>query len=82
MNVGETLLFTYLVKLRNAGAFLDVSDSRNTRYFTDPPMGSFGGPSWRATEATRNKVLTLYARYHEPYTGLSITDTIRVYVRP
>jgi hypothetical protein len=82
MNVGEILNFAYLVKFRNTGEFLDVSDSRNTEYFTDPPMGSFGGSDWRATEATRNKILTLYARYREPYTGQSITDTVRVYVRP
>jgi hypothetical protein len=82
MNVGETLAFTYLVEFRNTGEFLDVTDSRNTDYFTDPPMGKRWSMSWQATEETRNKIFTLYARYHEPYTGQSITDTIRVYVRP
>ncbi len=82
VNVGEHLYFTCLVKFRNTGAFLDVTENPNTQYFTDPPMGSHSGPSWRATEETRNKILTLYARYREPFTGQSITDTIRVYVRP
>jgi hypothetical protein len=82
MNVGETLAFTYLVEFRNTGEFLDVTDSRNTDYFTDPPMGKRWSTSWEATEETRNKIFPIYARYREPYTGQSITDTIRVYVRP
>jgi hypothetical protein len=83
MNVGEELNLTYLVRFRNTWPeFLDVSLNEHTAIFTDPPMGWHAGTLWKATEATRNKIFPIYARYHEPYTGLSITDTIRVYVRP
>jgi hypothetical protein len=82
MNVGETLRYAYLVRFRNTGEFLDVTANQNTAIFTDPPMGRYWWGGWQATEETRNKIFPLYARYYEPYTGQSITDTIRVYVRP
>jgi hypothetical protein len=81
ISVGDCVTLTYRVKFR-VGAFVDVTHSENTSFFTSPARGIYvSGNVWCPTEADRNKVITLYARYFSPLTGIGIGDTVIVYVR-
>jgi hypothetical protein len=81
ITVGQCITLTYLVRTRTGGV-LDVTNSPTTTFFTDPARGEFSQPNvFCATEAERNTVFTVYARYQDPVTGQSVTDGVIVKVR-
>jgi virginiamycin B lyase len=81
ISVGECLTLKLLVKFRT-GAFIDVTNDVNTRFFLDPPRGNFTSKNvWCPTPADANKILTIYGFHYSPTGRESIKDTVIIKVR-
>jgi hypothetical protein len=81
IGVGDCVTLTFRVRFRGFD-FLDVTQSPNTTYFTDPPRGEFQSKNvWCPRPEDRDKILTLYGRHFSPLAGQSVTDAVRVKVR-
>jgi hypothetical protein len=82
LEVGDCMGLRMKVRFKGTSDYVDVSNSPNTTFFTDPPRGEFEGKQFCATANTANKTFTIYGRYRDPITGVSVTDTVIVTVRP
>jgi virginiamycin B lyase len=81
VHLGDCVTLKYLVKFRT-GAFIDVTEDPNTRFFLDPPRGVFTAKNvWCPTAADVDKSLTIYGRHYSPTGEQAITDTVKVLVR-
>jgi streptogramin lyase len=80
INVGECATLQLLVKFRT-GAFIDVTNDPNTRFFLDPPRGNFTSKNvWCPGPDDANKVLTVYGYHYSPSGQQSIKDTVIIRV--
>jgi hypothetical protein len=83
IGVGECITLKLGVRFRGVQEYTDMSLDANTSYFTDPARGTFSSKNvWCATAQEANKVLTIYGRYRDPATGVSVTGTVIVKVGP
>ena len=80
ISVGDCVTLALRVKFRT-GAFYDVTQDANTRFFTDPSRGTISGNSFCALPADRDKTFPIYGRTFNPTAQQGIQGTVSIKVR-
>jgi len=77
---GQCVTLAFELRFSGSAAYVDVTQDVNTSFVANPQHDIPKGAVFCARASDAGKVFTVYGRYRDPVTGVTITDTVIIHV--